>query len=775
MSPSFGRLLLDATPSDALDLEREAGLTDAFDSLDRLLDHVVRRSLAGERVAELTKTRARGHQLAVPVLSGPDRDWTARARSREAIQQNGFWAVPEKASLQVGLLSTAWSLRERGRFGPQVSTDERGRIALDTPESILAWSVLLPAAELLYRPIYLRTVEAGEADRESQIAEWASVAETLKALGISDLAAFETIRYGGRWSRLRVEERHQALLDYCSALSAELPDDVGSRLRHRLARPLVEKYYERARKDGTALQKRVVIAALRPHLVGVWGGSWTGFVGYLGEQVHAQEHVATALPTIDLAEAPTTDLDAVASATGTTPGDVAAVAAAVFGTDALNEKDGPDRIDVLRRFWDVFDAAHAHQASGSTSLWGLVDSGSLGPPPNDSGVYGHDLYRSTLPAPLVADIESLWGGHTWTRNPERTVTEWSPHARMAEAFGPGLKFWEGVALTAWFICEGPYSRTDFPNLPEYHAREVAALSDAGAPVDPAFLQAISGADRLLGPPEQVWSDEKTHPSENELFTITTRIGSGTRRDGFEKVRDLITTARRAWAERYLNGYLRARRTEALEGAAERYHVAVNARGGKSPTLKQAAKDAAQATNLWLGGDLAAYYRIIREKSPAQIKDGRLVTRPPDVALADLHARLKALVTKDDSDPAWAATQLLRPATDYVRWLEATGQAPGPDRIKDVAHYETSLGSSPEQAWSSFVGAIEDSCLSESPRTLPPPGTLTTLVEQDPVESPASLVKPKDASIPPLALRPTSPTPPEPTPPPPSWWKRILGR
>ena len=325
MSPSFGRLLLNAPPSDALDLEREAGLAETFDSLDRLLDHVVRRSLAGERVAELTKTRARGHQLAVPVLSGPDRDWTARARSREAIQQNGFWAVPEKASLQVGPLSTAWSLRERGRFGPQVSTDERGRIALDTPESILAWSVLLPAAELLYRPIYLRTVEAGEADRESQIAEWASVAETLEALGISDLAAFETIRYGGRWSRLRVEERHQALLDYCSALSAVLPEDVGSRLRLRLARPLVEKYYERARKDGTALHKRVVIAALRPHLIGVWGGSWTSFVGYLGEQVHVQEHVATALPAIDLAEAPTADLDAVASATGTTPDEVAAV------------------------------------------------------------------------------------------------------------------------------------------------------------------------------------------------------------------------------------------------------------------------------------------------------------------------------------------------------------------------------------------------------------------------------------------------------------------
>lgn len=764
MSVPFGRRLLEASPREALDLEREAGLSGSFEPLDQAINHVIRRSLGGDRVAELTKTRARGHQLHLEGLAEMDRDWAVRQRSREAIQTNGFWSIPEKASLRIGTLSTAWSLRERGRFGPQVSTDERARIALDSPEVILTWAALLPAAELLYRPVYLRTVEAGEATREEQIAEWATVSDTLDALGLAALPEFEVIRYGGGWSRLRVDERHQALLDYCQALHNGLPEDAGSRLRQRLSRTLVEKYYARARKDGTALQKRVVTAALRPEFVGLWGGDWTEFVRYLGESVHPQEHVATALPEINLAAPPSADLNAVAAETGTTADDVAAVAAAVFGPDALTDADGPDRIDVLRRFWESFDEAHARQRSGETSLWGLVDSGSLGPAPDDSGVYGHDLYRERHPRDLVEDIEALWGGHVWTRNPERTVTEWSPHARMAEAFGPALAFWEGVALTAWFVCEGPYSRTDFPGLPEYHAREIAALSDAGSPIDPAFLTAIAKAERLLGPPQEVWRDEKTTPSESGLFTITTRTGGGTRRDGFEKVRDLITKARRAWADRHLDSYLRAREADALHAAAERYHVLVNARGGKTPTLKQTAKEAASATNLWLGGDLGAFYRRIQEKAPVSIEDGRRVTRAPDVALSILYDRFKSLGTSDDSDPAWPARRLLKSATEYVRWLEATGEAPARERIKDLPYYESLLGSDQDAAWETFVRSIEEACLS-----------VPDAAEEPPVSkgSPGKHQAPPQRKAPRRAQTQDVEAP-EVAQPSRSWWRRLLG-
>ncbi len=767
MPPPFGRRLLDAAPAEALDLEIAEGRADAFAPLDRLLERIARRSLGGERVAHLSATRARGQQLHLPSLHPEDQAWLAASRSPAAIRENGFWSLPDKASLVVGPLSTAWSLQARGRFGPQVSADERARLALDTPEAVAVWSILAPALENLYAPVYLRTVEAGAADRSEQMARWDALATALRVLGVPSLDAFEAVRYGSGWSRLSPDARHAALAAYVEALREALPADVGTRLRHLLLRPLVETYYRRAKADGMALQKRVVTAALRPAFVGVWGGDWRALLAYLGEPVHPQEHVATAIPSADLAAPPALDVGSVAQATGTTPDDVAAVAAAVFGTDALPAQAAPDRVSVLRRWWDVFDAAHARQQPGDRSLWGLVDTGALGPAPDDSGVYSHDLYRTRVPESLVADVEALWGGHVWTRHPERTVTEWAPHARMAEAFGPALAFWEGVALTAWFVCEGPYSRTDFAGLAEYHAREIAALADAGAPVDPAFLGALAQAERLLGPPQQVWRDERTTPVAGGAVSLTVRVGGGTRRDGFERIRDLVTTARRAWAARYLDDYLQARRASALRDAAERYHVAVNARGGKPPTLKQTARDAATATNLWLGGDLGAFYRLLREKSPVPIEDGRWVTQPPDRALADLYARLAALGTRTEgTDTAWAARRLLKPATDYVRWLEATGEAPGPDRVKEFSYHASLLGQDPDQAWRTFVAAIEETCLApqraSSPAVSPPtPGP--------PAGPPAAPTR-TTARVPP----PPTSTPPAPPPSPRSWWKKLLG-
>ena len=282
MPLSFGRRLLDTPAVDALALERAAGATASFEQLDALL----RRSLAGERVLVVERTRARGTTAEFPGLVPDLSAWMHVHLSLDAVQKAGFWSTPQKGSVVAGPASTAWSLRERGRFGPQVSADERGRLVLDSPEAIAAWSLAVPALDSVYQPVYLRTTQAGTGDRPAQLAAWQGVADTLAALGVPSLDAFEAIRYGGGWSRLGVEERHEALVRYTTALHDALPDDAGSRLRLWLERPLVERYYGRAKADGTALMARVVTAAFRPALVGLWGGDWTAFVAYLGERLH---------------------------------------------------------------------------------------------------------------------------------------------------------------------------------------------------------------------------------------------------------------------------------------------------------------------------------------------------------------------------------------------------------------------------------------------------------------------------------------------------------
>lgn len=709
MTSTFGRRLLTVTPTKALELEREAGLAGKFEDLDRLLGDMIHQSLGGARLAALTRTRARGTELELGGITGRNMAWIREARSLEALQSHGFWSTPQKTSLKVGVLSTAWSLRERGRFGPQISAEERGPVPLDTAEAITVWSILTPALSEIYQPIYLRTIDAGSHESAKQLEMWGSIAETIKSIGISSLDAFEAIRYGGGWSQLSAAQRHEALLAYAEGLLVALPPDVGSRLRLHLARPLLEKYYARAKKDGTALQKRVVTAALRPVFAGVWGGSWLDFVNYLGEELHAREHIATAMPAVALTSSPAVDMAAVAKEMDVPLEDVAAVVAAVFGPE-----DNSKRIGVLKRFWQAFDEAHTRQRPGMTPLWGLVDDGHLGPRVGD-GPYSPGLYRTLVASSVNEEIDSLWGGHMWTRFPDRITSEWSPHARMADAFGPALPFWQGVALTAWFICEGPLSRTDFPGLPEYHARELAALEDAGTPIDTEFLRQITKAERLLGPPEEVVHNRSATAIEGTPFSIAFDMDAWSRRPGFEAVRDLITNARRAWAERYLDIYLERRWKQSIEGAGERYHIAVNARAGKPPTAKMFAREAADAVNHWLGGDLGEMYRILKEKAPIQTSDGRCLTRPPHVALMDLHTMLTSAGGQANSHRDFMAKRLLQPATTYIRWLEATGEPPSVEKIKDFQYYaEHHFNAHSEASWSQFVELIHEACLEPRP-------------------------------------------------------------
>ena len=79
------------------------------------------------------------------------------------------------------------------------------------------------------------------------------------------------------------------------------------------------------------------------------------------------------------------------------------------------------------------------------------------------------------------------------------------------------------------------------------------------------------------------------------------------------MRDIVTRHRRAWAERYLDPYIKSRWDTELREAA-RHHAEAIAAKGKPPTPKQFARYALTATNHWLGGDISAFYAAIGEKS-----------------------------------------------------------------------------------------------------------------------------------------------------------------
>ena len=115
------------------------------------------------------------------------------------------------------------------------------------------------------------------------------------------------------------------------------------------------------------------------------------------------------------------------------------------------------RVSVLARYWKVFDEdPRWWRAGGTRPLWGLVEEGGL---INGDDVwrapYQTGLFRELLPADLLGDVEELWESSVLAKWPDCVVSEQYPHAAMAEALGPCLAFWDGVAWRAWFICEGP--------------------------------------------------------------------------------------------------------------------------------------------------------------------------------------------------------------------------------------------------------------------------------------------------------------------------------
>ena len=777
----FGhRFLTSASAKEALVLEREAGRTKQFEERDALVTKLLYRSLAGERIATLARNRARGYTLVMPALSGEERDWLHTHFSLQHLQSRGQWKIKDRASLEVGILSLPWALSRYGRYGVQIAAEERGPVSLDTPEALFIWSVLAPVFKTLYQPAEWRTLRAGEGTREKQLKTWNECDSFLRDLDLGPGLAFQAIRYGSGWSRIPALERHEAVVAFLEELSRVLHSEIGSLFRLHYARPLIEKYYAKAKKDGSALKKRVVTNAIQPVLAGCWSGSWVAFVDYLGERLHPDEHIVTAKPDVELALPSLRHVEAVATEEGLSASAVAAVAAAVFGENSVEK-----RIACMRHFWDAFDELHARQKPGKRPLWGLVDSGILGPSAND-GPYQEQLFREVLEADLNATIDDLWGGHMWSRFPDRILTEWTPHARMAEVFGPALRFWEGVALTAWFVCEGPYSRTDLRGLREYHAREVAALEDMGMPIDPALFRELDEAEDNLGPEVTIWENEAGSDDSIEAgglsITITTSMSHGTRREGFEIVRDLTTRHRRAWAEQHLDAYLNMLWESELKKAGEDFLVLLNQRQGNAPTLKQFAKKAADATNHWLGGDVSALYRLLKEKCPATVEDARRVIGPPHRAARRLYDRFVALIQENDlneSNAEHTAYRLLRPGVTYVRWLEGAGTPPERDRLKDFSYYADRLASDAGKAWRLFESAIEETCL--TPHDPPQPAN-TILRPASPTHDSSSASR--SASFPSHTERHSPPVQLTGTPGLPnpnteriksSWWRRLFGR
>lgn len=726
---SFGSRISFATVEEVLALESSRPAAATFVSLDHILNRIIRASLDGERIAQLRPAVKPYETVELnEALGGDALSYVARTFDVASQQGRGAWFLPDETTLSIGWANWPYHSDRYERFASGTAHEERGKVRLEgAPSALFAWAVLEPLFEVLYRPFILRGPKPLGGGKDEQRQAWTEVHDAYLALGVELDASLSRMAFGHGWGRLRAPEQLVLRRVLREAIRAAAPEDIGARYRIWITREMVRKYYAKGRR-GAPTMRKFLTKPLQRSLAGVFGGDWLSFLAYIGEAPSPGEQISTTLPEPRLYVHASTRVTAVAAEHGVPAEEVERMLATLWSTGD-SESPVHRRLAVLREFWDHFEAAHARQAPGMNSLWGFSDIEALrltgvDNAGNGPAWYHQGQYRARLPRALLGEIERLWGGLFLPSAPDRIVSSTSPYNGMLDTFGPALRFWHGVGLTTWFVTEGPYSRTDMAGLEQYHARDLEALASLKTPVDTTLFAELIAVERQLGEPNPFTTEE----SEIEVVPgvrISTSSTIGSRRSGFESLRDVVTAHRRAWSTQYLDAYLRARWESELRDAAREHarHIEVK---GKAPTVKQFAKFAEAPTNHWFGGDVNLLYAAFGEKTPSPTRRVRLLPRDPESFALQVFYALGGSKTEasantyheDDAERArrqaeWDAhakrKQLAELSVRYVQLREALGRQPTVSEFigSRFEHPGSVLHPDPARAWTAYVTTIDD--------------------------------------------------------------------
>lgn len=600
---TFGRkinlILLDSIEA-SIQVEREWGKNSCFEKLDTIIGDLLVRSLQGQAITKIEWDSPQSNIIRLANLTNDQRAFVDEMFLLENQQYRGNWFLRDEVKLRYGLTNFPFNFLAHNHLAGGITWEERIYTEfVKSADSVLIWSILEPLFVTLFLPFELRGRLSGEKPREYHLERWHEIDKLLQALGFDLSRELSIMRYGGGWHTLRLPQQVEVKKSVFTALASQVRPEMATRYRVFQFQSLVAQYYKKAKATGTAKRNLTLTKALERTLTGFFGGDWLAFLNYLGEKPHPDEQIATSLPQPRLFVDGGNKVGEIAEQLGIDAEDIKKVMAAFWEQDsAISPIE--QRVDVLKRYWQVLDELHSQQVLGKKSLWGLIeDTGfiHLGEDIEPTFYYSNyevpphtpELYRQLLPSEILDEIDILWGSKMLSRWPEKMVTESDPHYAFAQTFGPALKFWHGCSLTAWFICEGSYSRTDMLGLSDYYNRELRALETFGTSVDHHMFTELIYVELIL-------------KSENL--------------NRFEKFKIIITRYRRAWANNHLDNYLKSLWNKELVGANNNYHKMLQNKG-TSPTLKQFAKNAEIVTNNWFGGNISGFYAAIGEKCPNQ--------------------------------------------------------------------------------------------------------------------------------------------------------------
>ncbi len=271
----------------------------------------------------------------------------------------------------------------------------------------------------------------------------------------------------------------------------------------------------------------------------------------------------------------------------------------------------------------------------------------------------------------------------------------------------------------------------------YYARDLQAIDALGTPIDRSlFRDLLTAKKSLKAKPREPLSKSTVEVAEGISFELSMSIGPD-RLVGFEKLNDVITHYRRAWASAYLETYLRKRWDTEVRGAATTYSR-MSAESNKPPTVKPFARKIEASVDHWFGGDISALYTAIGAKCPVTVsRPARVLPRDQfafvESLVPELKSRFRPVVLSKDERAEWenyrTLSDLARLAIKLVQMSEALEAmptlkevgAPAFERAQRIRvanrefHTEIALDDDQERAFGLFVQAI-GAALARTPQT-----------------------------------------------------------
>lgn len=701
-SKTFGRRLLEGSLSDATALEQpeRAGV---FHKVDSIIVALV----AAARTGEMNISQGELERL------DSTADKTIRETyDRDRLEAAGAWFLPTLKTLEVGWLNFSFFQSAASRFSAASVTSTRVKVDTSDPKAIFLWSVAIPFFDALWAPFRLRGPEAGtKVDKR----EWEQLRAFYEALQVPPELLAPLLPRAG-WSRFAAKERAERKAALYQGVLRALEDGprVATIYRTLLLRDLATRHYQ-VGKDGRALRRKALTKPFQTTLVAYFGGDWLRWLEYIEESPHPDEEIIQSLPAPKLFVSTDTSIaeriSETAKATGASPARVAEVLAALYG-QSPERSPLDERIAVFKEFWTALHEIHRRHTTKEGTLWGLVGERNLPFLRGGMSEPNHGVDTRLLPSALLDRVDRLWGTRVDRRTPDGIVVEHFPRAAMAEAFGLALELWHEVALTAWFVAEGPYSRSSLAGLELYTRKRATVLVEMGTPLPARLFEELTRAEAKRGPPEQLWNNPKSDDYvefEGGRVSVSFSMSAGQRLGGYDEFRDIITRHRSAWAEQHLEKYLRARWEGELTEVQEQLHRRL-ADKGKPPTAKQFAAMAEDAANHWFAGDLSRVATAIGVKSPiAPRRTPKLAGRSADFAERVYNRLLSRSGGADDVNAVAAATHLTKHALTFVQIWEATGEFPsfgdGGSKAMDYLREHVFGSLSAEEAWTQYASIV----------------------------------------------------------------------